>query len=156
MTPSIPQIFLRATHSTSTISLCMLLGPEIGISWGLKRRLHLAEFWVLEQSSSASPSSVCSNQICLLLAAFEQWMNEAHDPSGGNRCRIKLGSSPAFPPLSLPQEVFVLLLNKAQEILFSTLSIFLSLTPHESSPLLTASSRALSLFYPRVRVLPVI
>lgn len=84
-------------------------------------------------------------------------MNEVHDPSGGNRCRIKLGSSPAFPPLSLPREVFfVLLLNKAQEILFSTLSIFLSLTPHESSPLLTASSPALSLFYPQVRVLPLI
>lgn len=83
-------------------------------------------------------------------------MNEAHDPSGGNRCRIKLGSS-TFLPLSPPQEVFfVLLLNKTQEILFSTLSIFPTLTPHESSPLLTPSSRALSLFYPQVRVLPLI
>lgn len=62
-----------------------------------------------------------------------------------------------FSPLSPPQEVFfILLLNKTQEILFSTLSIFPALTPHESSPLLTPSCRALSLFYPQVHVLPLI
>lgn len=62
-----------------------------------------------------------------------------------------------FSPLSPPQEVFfILLLNKTQEILFSTLSIFPALTPHESSPLLTPSCRALALFYPQVHVLPLI
>lgn len=69
MTPPIPQIFLRATRSTSTISLHMLLGPEIGISWSPKEKTALGRvlssrtiFFSISLFSLLQPNQICSWQ----------------------------------------------------------------------------------------------